>query len=168
MDAVGKLGQEVGALPARGVRPGTHVGRGMEVELASELAVDRMLDDDVDDANAEIDDGQELSLGFRRPVSDGDDGAVRQAAGVGGDQIAPDGGDDRLAGRSEDGHVVDDRLAADPECLGEDIASDRPSRGGQGRAEARSAVRSGVRGCGPIVAAVLDVRGSIDSEHTER
>ncbi len=140
VDPVGQLGEEVGARTAGRLGPGGNVGPGFDLELGAQLAVDGVLDDDVDDPDAEVDEGGQLGLGLGGAMSDGDDGSGEVGRGSRDEQIAADGGDDRPASGSEDGNVVDDRLAAHSELPGEEVPGDRPRRGGEASEEGSPAV----------------------------
>lgn len=69
--AIGELGQQVGARLPRRLRPRLDVGARRQSELDPELAVHGMLDDHVDDPNAEVDERVELVDGVFGPVSNG-------------------------------------------------------------------------------------------------
>lgn len=54
---------------------------------------------------------------------------MRESPGDRRNEVAADGRDDRRTGRPENRDVVDDRLPADPESLGEGVARDRRAGG---------------------------------------
>lgn len=101
-----------------------HVFARPEVQEASQLPVDRVLDDDVDDLQSQVYQRMQLIGRLGAPVADGEDG-LRPAASLALQRVAVGGRQDALTCGAQDRDVLDDGLAAHAELGGELSPGDR-------------------------------------------
>ena len=123
VDAVGELGEDVGFVLGDGFQELAHVIAGAQLELSRQLAIDRMLYDDVQDAAAVIDtDVQLLRHPLHPPMLAHD--AAHHAAPFPCQDVTLGGGGDVCAAGAEEGNVPDDDLSADVELFGQSGRAD--------------------------------------------
>ena len=121
MDAVCQLGQGGGPLHAG--HELLHVQAAAQVQRGGQLAIDRVVHDDVHNGAAAVHHGVELVPGAGAVVAAGHLAQKARLPGV-GDHIAPGGGGDGLARGPQQGHVPHDDLAADAQLLGQGGGAD--------------------------------------------
>ena len=95
-----------------------HIVAAADLELAGELAVDRVLDDDIEHGAAVVDEDVELLSGLRERVAAGD--RARDAVRRPRQHVAARGGGDLGAAGAQQRNVAHDDLAADVLLGGEE------------------------------------------------
>jgi len=122
VDAAGQVGEGAGVGSGAAGEELLDLIAAGELEQACELAVDRMLHDDVQHGAALVHHGVELGLHIGAVMTAGH---LAQKAGGGRlDDIAPGGSGDLRTGGPEQGHVAHDHLTADAELLGQRPGAD--------------------------------------------
>ena len=124
MRAIGQLGQEAGAGLGAALRPELDIPPGAQVQLRAQLAVDRVLDDDIHHARAGVHESGQLRDGVLGRVAHGDDPASGAECRGRREEIAPDRRDDVEPTRPQHRDVLDDDLATHPQVARQRVTRD--------------------------------------------
>ena len=95
-----------------------HVRARLERQRSAQLAIECVLDDDVENFDAVIDEDIEFLFGSFRNMAARKDRPMRMREAF-GQAVPPRGGDDLLAAGAQDGDVLDEALAAHVETSGQ-------------------------------------------------
>ena len=123
VDAIGELGEDVGFVLGDGLQELAYVIAGAQLELSRQLALDRRLYDDVQDAAAVIDADVQLLRHLLHPAVLTDD-APHETLPLPCQDIALGGGGDVRTTGTEEGYISNDDLSADVKLFGQGGCAD--------------------------------------------